>query len=234
MVYWDRTSGTGGVSPIFKWCRSGSNNNGGLYHGFPQFYQTVRPQSSGIVDGGDWAYKDDASVVAEPQDEFNGVALPGPTWRQWNFIEHDYALNNPASSSNGACEMRNNAANMFPTPVVNQSGGGALTYGKTRTSSSTATIDWIILFFDGLSTPGANAYTMNVDELYVDITRQRVVLTDNTTFASSTKFLMQPPTAWGDTQIVATLNRPTFSGGATGYFHVFNGAEVVVYSATLP
>src|SRR6185437_10566178 len=122
-TYWDAPNGfvVGGttISPIFKWCRGGSNNSGGLYHGFPQFYQTLR-SSTGTVTGGDWGYKDDNSVVAWSQSMYNGVNLPGPTYRQWNYSEYSYALNNPASATNGVVQMWNNGRDMFPAPYVNQ------------------------------------------------------------------------------------------------------------------
>jgi len=241
MMYWAVASPPQTGSPIFKLTRMGV---GTLYHGTPQQYQTVRP-SAGVSNGGDWGYNDGGGVVAWPSSLFYGSPnnLPGPHSDQWNFMEWAHGFSNPSGGSTGYSEMRNGGADeMPPTTIgghsafVNQNTGANLTTGNTNNSGSNAFYSWVIPFFDGMSAPGANATSMWIDELYIDNTRSRVVLTDNAGYTTSTKFMMQPPTAWSDIQITATLNSSVFSTGSTGYFHVFNsaGTEVAVYSATLP
>lgn len=243
MMYWT-TSIPGNMSQfIFKLTRMGS---GVLYHGQPQQYQTVRPLTSGIVNGGDWGYNaGGGSTTAWCSAMFYGspTNLPGPNSDQWNFTEWAHKIGNPTGSANGYSEIRCNSQNsMPPTTIpthalfVNQITGADYVTGNTNNSGADAFFTWVITFFDGLGTPGNTSTSLWVDELYIDNCRNRVVLTDNATYTSSTKFLMQPPTAWSNTQIVATLNSSVFTSGSTGYFHIFDGtgAEVVSYSAVLP
>jgi Fibronectin type III domain len=242
MMYWSVASPPQSGSPIFKLTRMGA---GVLYHGQPSQYQTVRP-SSGVVNGGDWGYTT-GSFVAWPSSLYWGSpnTLPGPHSDQWNFMEWAHCIGNPSGSAVGYSESRCNGQNAFaPTTIaghsafVNQTTGANVTTGNTNNSGANAFFTWVIPFFDGMSGPGSNATSLWVDELYIDNCRNRVVVTDNAVFASSTKFLMLVCSVWLDGQITGTNAALTtmFPSGSTAYFHIFSssGAEVVAYSKVMP
>lgn len=69
-----------------------------------------------------------------------------------------------------------------------------------------------------------------MDQVYVDESRARVVITNNATYGSSTVFNIQPVITWTDTQITVQKNTPSFTDGATAYRHVFGTTGTLLRS----
>lgn len=73
------------------------------------------------------------------------------------------------------------------------------------------------------------------DDVYIDSTLSRVVLTDNATYSSSTIIEPQIPSAWSTTEITVKLNLGALTG-STAYMFVFDAdgdANATGYAVTL-
>jgi filamentous hemagglutinin family protein len=215
--YWERTSGSG-YWGVFKLVRGGAFPT---YSGTPRFYETVfSNNSTGKIDQQDvgfntpgsgttyapWVLSGDYSRAGPKQFDANG----------WHFLEYYYKLSSPGQA-NGA----------FQTWVDGKLNVN-LVNAVTRDSGSSAVIDYTMTLFDGMDGNTSAAFDVFMDEFYVDKTRARVVMTDNSSYASSTKFALQRVTSWNDTQIAGSVNKSGFTSGSTAYLHVFNasGTEV--------
>lgn len=78
---------------------------------------------------------------------------------------------------------------------------------------------------------GTNTTKMYIDEFYITASRARVVLTDNATYANSTKskIFAQPDLAggWSNEGVYITPRWGTFISGETAYYHIFNDSGVL-------
>ena len=96
------------------------------------------------------------------------------------------------------------------------------TGSSLRTTANPDLIKWSLSFLTGQANATTNTMIFNIDEFYFDSSRSRIVMTDNVTFPSSTKFAVQPPLSWASGQIYAKKNGAGFSVGNTGYLHIWN------------
>ena len=96
------------------------------------------------------------------------------------------------------------------------------------TSANPVYPTWFLTPITGMGTQQPIVY--NMDDVYIDETRNRVVMTDNATYASSTKWATQPVTAWSDTSITYTKKRQGFTIGETAYLHVFDSTGTLVHT----
>jgi hypothetical protein len=96
------------------------------------------------------------------------------------------------------------------------------------TSGNPALPTWMITPMNGMGTLQPIIYKM--DDLYQDETRNRVVMTDNAVYASSSKWAVQPIVSWSDTSISITKKRQNFAVDDTAYLHVFNAAGTLVHT----
>lgn len=97
------------------------------------------------------------------------------------------------------------------------------------TTANSALPDWFMTPINGLD--NGPDITMLMDSIYIDESRARVVMTDNATYASSTKYAVQPITAYSDTSVSYTKNKGSFIVGSTAYLHLFNDVGTPVYSS---
>jgi len=215
--YWERTSGSG-YWGVFKLVRGGAFPT---YSGTPRFYETVfSNNSTGRIDQTDVGFNTPASgTTYAPWVQSGDMSRAGPEMFDaggWHFLEYYYKLSSPGQA-NGA----------FQTWVDGKLNVN-LTNAVTRDSGSSAVIDYTMTLFDGMDGNTSAAFNVFMDEFYVDKTRARVVMTDNASYANSTKFALQRVTAWSNTQIAGNVNKSGFASGNTGYLHVFNasGTEV--------
>ena len=68
----------------------------------------------------------------------------------------------------------------------------------------------------------ASSAYMDFDDVYISYTIARVMCGNASTFATSTAFEMQLPTAWSSTSITVTLNRGALSSMGACYLYVIN------------
>lgn len=216
-VYWAWTVGTVQSSFIFKWGRGGAGQH---YHGTPQFHCTIRPSSSGTVPSTDSGY-----TRPDGTDIHDNTINSQPTRDGWHWVEYKYRLSTPG--------VADGKYQWLCDGVVNSN----LTSAMTRESTDTSTLTWVMGTMDGNDTYGlTNEYRLWNDEMLLDTTFARVIITDNTTYASSTKWAPQSCSAWSNTQItIPTPNYSTLASG-TAYAHVFdaNDNHVTSIAVTVP
>lgn len=173
-------------------------------------------------------------------EHFNFPTLPRWTTGGWNFIEYRMHLNTPGVAD-GYFKLY---VNGFDT-TVGWDPAGRSNYDQVRVREST---DSAKMFNWSFLTPGvdiqnmnaATTYELSFAEHYVDTTFMRVVLTNSATYASSTKWAIQPrQVSWTDAQILiatADLNTAGFSSGEAAFLHVIdtNNLAVKTQSFTVP
>jgi len=98
--------------------------------------------------------------------------------------------------------------------------------GTLRTDST----NWTQLALGGAyydmcdsSDPG----TVDVDNIYIDTTPQRVEIGNASTWAATTNREILLPTAWSDSSITATNRQGRFNAGQTAYLYVVDSAGAV-------
>ncbi len=75
----------------------------------------------------------------------------------------------------------------------------------------------------GYVTDRATSQWRYFNDIYLDYSRQRVLIGNASTLANCTTLReVQVPSAWSDTSITATVNQGGFANGATAYLYVFD------------
>lgn len=216
------------------------------YHGSPRTETNFRVYSATQLVTSDWCfrynYAGDSFYSAYPKGFANvGTQQYYINVGEWTFLEVAYTMSNPAGAPNGLCWIALNGVSIFNPPF--QVGGSTTPYptGVTAQAGYPSSIGWVITPFTGWGSTvaegeaaGSPEYGLWCDEMYVDQSVQRVVMTNNAVYGDSTLFANQLPTSWAEDKIVSTVNSPHFTG-QTVYFHVFGpaGNEVGVYEAAL-
>lgn len=97
------------------------------------------------------------------------------------------------------------------------------------TAANPDLITWMISPMDGM---GVNTPVVTyLDEMYVDESRARVVLTDAPVYANSTKWSIQPIRDKGNTYVAFNTRKGMFNIGDTGYYHLFDHLGALVFSS---
>jgi hypothetical protein len=98
------------------------------------------------------------------------------------------------------------------------------TGSSLRTTANPSLITWCLSALTGLANAVTNTIIFNLDDFYFDSSRSRVVLTNNATYSSSTKFAIQPiiQNGWSADMIICRKNGASFTIGDTAHIHVFN------------
>lgn len=204
-TYWKRTAGNGGAPFIFKLVRGGTNP---AYSGVPRFYETIRPNDSGTVTGSDRGSVNSSGTTTWAQDVNAGQNAGG-----WHRSEYYFKLSTPGV-----------ADGVFKT-WVDGTLNSNLTATMSRTSGTSALINYVMSPFDGNDSYGmSNAYSVWVDDFYIDTTRARVELGDASTLSASKKRYILPSTKWSDGSVSVKVNLSTFTSGAKAYLYVFDAS----------
>ncbi len=98
------------------------------------------------------------------------------------------------------------------------------------TSASPQLPTWFLTAINGLD--GSPAVTVNMDLVYADESRARVVFTNAANYGASTQFNVQPIESYADTQVVTRRVIPSFSLGQTVHVHAWSDAGVYQYLGT--
>jgi hypothetical protein len=154
-----------------------------------------------------------------------------PPWSEggWNFIEGVMTLNTPGVAD-GLQQFWINGFDMLPG-FPEWENTDQIRVREVVDSGKRFTFIFLSPGIDLASMNGAAAYDVRFAEHYVDTSLQRVVLTDNATYASSTKFAVQVCDTWSNTQITGTLRATGFTAGPA-YLHAFDADGNEVGSAT--
>ena len=98
------------------------------------------------------------------------------------------------------------------------------------TANSSALPDWFLTIINGHANGTTPTLSILMDSIYIDESRARVVMTDNATYANSTKRAVQPIAAYANTSVTATRKRQGFAVNDTAYLHLFNNNGALVSS----
>jgi hypothetical protein len=85
---------------------------------------------------------------------------------------------------------------------------------------------WFLTPINGLD--GTPALISYMDNLLIDESNARVVMTDSAVYANSTKFAVQPITSYSNTAVEVAGKRQGFSAGVTAYLHLFDDTGTLV------
>jgi hypothetical protein len=204
-MYWQHTAGSGGSPFIFKMVRGGANPP---YSGHPSFYETIRPNNSGVVTWGDRGSVD-SNGVPTYDDTFNAGQNSGA----WHHMEYYFKLSTPGSAD-GVYQT-------WVDGVLN----GNITKTMSRAAGNSELINYVMSPFDGNDSYGlTNSYSEWIDNFYIDTTRARVELGDAATLVSCKTRYVQPATKWADGSISATVSLSTFAAGTKVYVYVFDSS----------
>ena len=149
------------------------------------------------------------------------------SWTQ----QQNYVFSNPTYCSNSWNGWNGNPNNWNFLEAWFNSGsrtyslrvnGVALANNISWSSCSSFSINelWKIGFDGGGNSPPSITWWM--DDIYVDNSFSRVMIGNASTYAASTHFEMQIPTAWSNTSISTKVNQGSFAGSQQAYLYVLD------------
>lgn len=98
------------------------------------------------------------------------------------------------------------------------------------TSATPSLPSWFLTPMNGLD--GGPPITVNMDLVYADESRARVVFTDAANYANSTRFNLQPIVDYADTRLVTRRVTPGFPAGSTAHVHAWTDSGQYRYLGT--
>lgn len=211
VTYWWRIENIGvGESGIIKQTRinsSSSAGGGGVYNGAGDTSYGSQPIGSTSM----FTIYNNGSTSSDEQ----CCKLQFEEWNVWVRIE-GYKKLSTAGSSNG----------IIYTAIIDA--GGTKTYFSTsemtRASGQSFQLDTILL---GLMDGGhSGSFEVYLDDIYIDNTRARVEIGDNSVWADCQHREIQIPSAWSTTEITTTLNKGTFPDGIAYLYVVDSDGDV--------
>lgn len=133
----------------------------------------------------------------------------------WQRVEYIFKMSSAAGASDGAVQVSRVGL------------GSAISATGCVTNGDTGDLFRYVSLPQGITNivGGTLNLAMYWDDVYIDTTPQRVELCDAATKSTSTHCEIQPPTAWSDTGITATLNQGTFETGNSVYVIAYNGSN---------
>ncbi len=90
------------------------------------------------------------------------------------------------------------------------------------TSATSSLPEWFLTAINGLD--GDPPVVVNMDLVYADESRARVVFTNAANYGASSLFNIQPIVSYADTQIITRRSTPSFPLGATVHVHAWTDA----------
>lgn len=210
-----RYSGTGGPTNVWKFLRFG---NGEVYFAnrFADEYTSTggvpRPSSLSATlytEEGEYVEYSGTSDVPSRADLF--------TQDVWHFYEAEIDAGT-VDGNDCFVEVR-----LDGVPTVRFTGS------SLRTPLHPELLSYVLTPMTGLDGPIRDIH-MWLDDVYTDGDRARVVMTDSASYASSTRWAVQPVVSWSDEAIVIEPHRGAFAVGASAHLHVFNASGAHVFT----
>ena len=214
-----KTTGSTNATPtaVWKFGRIGSNVE---YSGLPHAGESWT--SSGISStptGTGMEVVNSNGIVASSVDNTATASISAEfTTNTWHFYEFEFYAGT-VNNSDAVIVVRYNNVELLNWTNV-----------PYLTTASPLLPEWYLTPFNGLD--GLHPITLLMDDLYMDESRCRVIMTDNASYASSTKWATQPITSWSDTSIGYTAKRQSFAVDDTAYLHAFDDDGSLVYSGS--
>lgn len=222
-----RFSGAGtGASQVWKLGMVGYPA-GNEYGGQPNGIFSYTAASSTTVptnNGGDEIWNSAPTLIG-----YAGISTSDTTWaaqtstNTWCFVEYWWDLGSvDVADWYFRCDVNNGTVGKY------DAANNASLTGAWRLSAEELP-GWFITPINGLSSVSGDI-AMQQDDLCVDEAWNRVVMTDNATYANSSKWAIQPVTSWSATSINCDARRQGFAINDTAYLHVFDADDVLVHT----
>lgn len=216
MSQYVKVTGSNSASTVYKYGRVGA---GATYSGNPKFGESytsssITPQSFGgevVTSNGIVGFGANADYLAPD---------PSVTYTPdvWHFYELEWdagTVGNEDSFFEARCD------GVVAARFVDI---------EFLTAANSNLPDWVLTFINGFD-QGPNVVAL-LDNVYVDESRARVIMTDAATYANSTKWALQPVTEYSDTEVTYTPKRQGFGIGETAYLHLFDDGGDLVFSGS--
>jgi len=205
-------SGSNTSTTIFKYGRVGA---GGVYSGNPKFGESytssgMAPSSFGgevVTSNGIVGYGANANFKASDP---SAIYTPDT----WHFYELEWdagTTGQPDSFFEARCD-----------------GQRTITFDGLEflTAENSSLPDWVLTFINGFDqSPNITAL---MDDVYIDESRARVVMTNAALYADSTEWAAQGITSYSTTSVITSSEPQSFTVGETAYLHLFNALGVLV------
>ena len=136
---------------------------------------------------------------------------------QWIRLDN-YLVQSGQSVANGRWD-----GTMY-RPAVPTRSSSSLVNQVMRTTADEVTMFALGGAYYDVCPESAGIGIVDIDDVYIDSTPQRVEMCDTATWAARNKCEIQLPTAWTDTAITATVKPGSFSSG-TAYLYVTDGTN---------
>ncbi|HAO34046.1 MAG TPA: hypothetical protein DCQ84_13990 [Candidatus Competibacteraceae bacterium] len=136
---------------------------------------------------------------------------------QWIRLDN-YLVQSGQSVANGRWD-----GTMY-RPAVPTRSSSSLVNQVMRTTADEVTMFALGGAYYDVCPESAGSGIVDIDDVYIDSTPQRVEMCDTATWAARNKCEIQLPTAWTDTAITATVKPGSFSSG-TAYLYVTDGTN---------
>lgn len=137
---------------------------------------------------------------------------------RWMFYEFEF----DAGTLNAADSLTRASVDAVPVLVWNQR--------PYLTSASPKLPEWFLTPINGLD--GSPAITVNMDSVYADESRARVIFTNEPSYSASTLFNLQPIISYADTQLITRRLIPSFAIGQTVHVHAWTELGAYRYLGT--
>jgi len=202
-----------GNTPVWKFSRVGS---GTVYSGVPKVLDTSVGSGSPLTRAAELFDSDGVGIgnagVYSVIDY--GIVYPPDTWIFYE-LEYDYG-----TPGNADCFFEFRANGSIVTAFYGIDGFIFLKAG------STAVPEWLLTPINGMGE--YHPIKVWLDDVYIDESRARAVLTDAALYVNSTKWAVQPIESFSDTSVTVTGKRQDFTAGTSAYLHLFDDAGVLV------
>jgi hypothetical protein len=137
---------------------------------------------------------------------------------RWMFYEFEHY----SGTVNNADSLTRATVDGVPVLIWNQ---------RPYLTSATPTLpEWFLTVINGLD--GSPPVTVNMDLVYADESRARIVFTNAANYGASSLFNLQPLVSYTDTQIVTQRITPSFALGETVHVHAWTDAGAYHYLGT--
>jgi hypothetical protein len=208
-------SGSLSGSRVWKQGRIGS---GGVYGGLPRAGESWTADDSLPSGFGGEIVNSDGITSWSAHNSAGPNAEAAYTLERWMFYEFEHE----SGSVNNADSLTRATVDGTPVLIWNQ---------RPYLTSATPTLpEWFLTVINGLD--GSPALEVNMDLVYADESRARVVFTDSANYADSSRFNVQPILDYTDTEIVTRRVTPSFAPGDSVHVHAWTDAGVYRYLGT--
>lgn len=209
------TVGTAESGKVYKMPRIGA---GTPYDGVPRAGESWVSGADGMPGSFGGEIVTSAGITSWGAQNTAGSNVGAYNADEWQFLEFEFYTGTVDVSD---CVMR---CWVSGTPVVSWVNRPFLTTANSELP------DWWLIPYMGIT--GNPANTVTWDEFYFDESNARIVITDNATYASSTKWANQPVVAWADTTITSQKRYTGFTVGETVHVHLWKADGTYSYQGT--